>query len=536
MSAAHPRLATPFPGAHPAVRQRQLSELLVSLAAGSIALLIALAVVVRMPHPNYVLVGGLIVGGLGVVTLVVSTRYEVTVTLVALYLGLLDGPIKLESASQAASATRDVLIFAIVIGMLVRLLNRHERVRMPPLSGWVVAFVAIVLIQAANPETSGVLKVLGGFRQQLEWVPFFFFGYILMRSKGRFRKLFLLLGVLALANGLVGAYQARLSPTQLAGWGPGYGEKIKGTPGGLSGRTYVSEGISRPRPPALGSDSGFGGAMGALALPGLLTLLALARRKRRWIVMLLAAGAVLGVATSASRTNLIISVVALAVYALLAVISGCRVSRALIALLAVVALAFPIASLLIATDGQGVFARYSSVSSPESAATESVDYKEKTLTQIPSDVVFAPFGVGLGTYGSAAGFGGKVPITIEGSGVSGESEYNLVSLELGLPGLLVWVSFTIALIVLVLRRVRLIEDVELRLCLVAVFASMITIAFKGFAGPTMATSPAGPFFWFAAGVAAYWLAGVARERVGGLAREVRGVAPGLASGPPELAL
>jgi len=46
-----------------------------------------------------------------------------------------------------------------------------------------------------------VLKTLGGYRQELEWVPFFFFGYLFVRSKRRLRKLFLLLGVIALANG-----------------------------------------------------------------------------------------------------------------------------------------------------------------------------------------------------------------------------------------------------------------------------------------------------------------------------------------------
>lgn len=511
------RPAPSLAGTHPAVRRRQVSELLVTAAAGLTALLIAAGIAAQVSRPNFVLTGVLVLGGLAVVALVISTRYEVTVTLVALYLGLLDGPAKLLSASQAASAARDVLIFAIVLGMVLRLLVRREPVRLPPLIGWVIAFVGIVVIQAANPETSGLLKIVGGFRQQLEWVPFFFFGYMLMRSKLRFRQLFLLLGVVALANGLVGAYQSRLSPPQLASWGPGYGEQIGGTEG-LSGRTFVSEGIARPRPPALGSDSGFGGATGALALPGLLTLLALRRVRRKWLLLLLSAGAVLGVATAASRTNLIIAVVALLVYALLTVLSGSRISRALFALLAVVALVFPVASALVATDGQGVFARFSSVASPEAAATESVNYKEKTLTQIPGDLVNQPLGVGLGTYGAAAGFGGKVPLTIEGQGVSGESEYNLVTLELGLPGLLVWVSFTIALIVLVLRKIRFVEDLELRLCLVAVFASMIAIAVKGFAGPTMATSPAGPFFWFAAGVAAYWLGGVARESRRGVSR------------------
>ena len=119
--------------------------------------------------------------------------------------------------------------------------------------------VALVLAEAFNPHTLSLTKALGGFRQQLEWVPFFFLGYAVMRSKERFRKFFLLLGVIALANGVVSMYQTRLSPAQLASWGPGYREIVYGT-NGLGGRTYRAEGSAHVRPPGLGSDAGFIGA------------------------------------------------------------------------------------------------------------------------------------------------------------------------------------------------------------------------------------------------------------------------------------
>ena len=92
------------------------------------------------------------------------------------------------------------------------------------------------------------MKVIGGFRQQLEWVPFFFFGYALMRSRERFRKLFVILGVIALANGLMSTYQTRLSPGQLASWGPGYAELVHGSET-VSARKYVSEGVAQGAPP-----------------------------------------------------------------------------------------------------------------------------------------------------------------------------------------------------------------------------------------------------------------------------------------------
>src|ERR1035441_3509970 len=161
-----PRLAGPGSGAHPALVSRRLHDLVVTGVAGAVALVVALGVTTAVPNPNPALIVGLIAGTLGVIALMISTRYELTLTLVVLYLGLLDGPVKLLSASQAASAIRNVLIFAIVIGMVVRLSVNRERIKMPPLSGWVVAFVAVVLLEAFNPSTGGILKILGGFRQQ----------------------------------------------------------------------------------------------------------------------------------------------------------------------------------------------------------------------------------------------------------------------------------------------------------------------------------------------------------------------------------
>ncbi|MGO9321424.1 MAG: hypothetical protein ACLQBY_11575 [Solirubrobacteraceae bacterium] len=493
-------------GLHPALLGRRLHDLLVTGLAGLIALLVALAVTIEVPNPNPVLIFGLIVGALAVVALVASTRYELTLTLVVLYIGLLDGPIKLLSASQYASAIRDVLIFAIVLSMVARLGLRGQRVTMPPLSGWVVIFVGAVLVQALNPGTAGILKILGGFRQQLEWVPFFFFGYIILRSKQNFRKLFLILGVIALANGVVGAYQSRLSPSSLGSWGPGYNSRINGA-NGLSGRTYSSEGVARPRPPALGSDSGFGGSTGVLALPGLLALLSIGRvRRRRWVTVLLLAGALLGVATAASRSSIVIAVVALLAYAILSVLAGLRVGRPLLAMLAVAVVAVGVGAVLISADGSGIFARQETLSSTSPESGEAAT-KFSHFTQLPSDIAGAPLGVGLGTGGSAGGFGGKQKVQIEGSGATKEGALNLVVLETGALGLFLWVGLTISVILLALRRLRLVQDVELRTYLVAIFAAFLAFTADGFAGPTLAVSPAGTFLWFAAGIAAYWLAG-----------------------------
>jgi hypothetical protein len=490
---------------HPAVLSRRRHELLITGLAGAIPLVIALAIAVEVPNPNFFLAIGIATGALGLFALAASARYEVTLAILALYFGLVDGVVKLETANQLVSSLRDIMIAAICTGAIVRIVVRREKVRLPPLSGWVIAFVILTLIEAFNPNTRGVLKILGGFRQQLEWLPFFFFGYLLMRSKERFRKFFLILGVIALANGVVSTIQTQLTPAQLSKWGPGYEQRIKGI--GVSGRTYVdSEGTSRVRPPALGSDIGFGGIVGVLALPGLLVLLSTGRLRRRWMIILLCLGALLAVATSLQREAVLGAVIAAVAFAALSASAGRRVTRVLVALLAVGTLTLVLASVFAPAVGKGVFSRYASIT-PNKAAATSVNYREKTLAQIPTDIKHYPFGAGLSIVGAGSNFGGSPGATIEGQHASAESQYNYVTVELGLPGLLLWVALSIKVIVLVVRRLRRVGDVELRLSLAGIFAAVIAFTIMGLVGPTMSSLPYGPYFWFTVGIASYWFAG-----------------------------
>ncbi|HEV7585985.1 MAG TPA: hypothetical protein VGO14_09425, partial [Solirubrobacteraceae bacterium] len=245
MSATNARLASPVGSVHPVVLKRRLGDLLVIALSALIPLVLGIAIAVQVTHPNYLILVGVVVGVLTVVGLVLSPRYEVSLVLIAIYLGLLEGPAKLGSGGhETVSVVRNVLIFSVGLGVLLRLIVKKEKIRLPPLSAWVLAFSALVLIEALNPKTHGILKALGGYRQQLQWVPFFFFGYAVFRTKDRFRKLFLLLGVIALANAVVNVYQTKLGPTGLAGWGPGYRDLVFGTLesgklGGISGRTYA---------------------------------------------------------------------------------------------------------------------------------------------------------------------------------------------------------------------------------------------------------------------------------------------------------
>jgi hypothetical protein len=520
MSAFLARPHGPLGGTHPDVLSRRIRELLLLGASGAIPLALGLAISVAVAHPSLSLLLGVTAGGLCVVSLMTSERYEVTVLIVALYLGMLEGPLKLGTGAHAEVAVlRDVLIFAISLGAILRIVVRKERVTLPPLSAWVLGYVAIVLVEVFNPNTGGILKALGGIRQQLEFVPFFFFGYLLLRSKVRFRCLFLVLGVMALANGVVSVVQEKEGPAQVASWGPGYRELVYGTVEqgetagrrgrtGLSGRKFIVEGVAQVRPMALGTDSGFGGGLGLVALPGTLALLAIGPLRRRWPVVLLCLGAILAIMTGLGRTQVVGATVAVLAFAALSLSGGGRVSRSLVALLAVMLLALPLGLAVASVEGSGIFSRYAEIAPGN--VVEAKDKKTSELKAIPHQIEVAPFGLGLGTTGPASGFGGKQSKTLEGQGVGGAIVWKLLLDELGVPGMLLWLALNIRLLTLALPGLRRVRDPELRLELAAIYAVFLAVIVTGFSGTTITSAVQGPLVWLIAGITAYWFAGPGR--------------------------
>ena len=512
MSTPHLRPSGATGVVHPAVLDRRVRELLLIGLTALIPAVIALGITVELPNTSLLLVLAVILGALGIVALMVSSRLEVTVALLALYLLLLDGPVKLLIGSQeVTAAVPNLLIVAVSAGALMRLVVRRERAVLPPLSSWVLAFVGMVAIEAFNPHTEGILKILAGFRQQLEWIPFFFFGYLLMRSKKRFRQLFLIVGVAALANGAVAAYQTGLSPPQLASWGPGYRLLMYPT-GGVAGsaRAYTSEGEGRIRPMGLGSDAGFSGGVGLLALSFGLALLATWRSRRRWLAVLLCLGALLAVLTSLGRLQVLSAGIAVAGFAVLASLAGRRVTRALGAILAVVVLAMPAGVLVISTFRTGTFSRYESIAPSKLGAAPG--YKEGARSLLSHELSANPFGVGLGTSGPSAGFGGNSSyVREEFKGITSETQYNFLANELGAPGVLMWLALSVYMILFVALGMRRVRDGELAIILAGTLAPFIALFAAGFTGAFTVSAVSGPYFWFAIGVAAYWFAGPGRN-------------------------
>lgn len=485
--------------------------------AGLLVVGLALGIAVAVPKPNYVLVLGGIVGLAALGALITSPRLEWTVGGLVFYLGCLNGPMKLISAAGTlGAAVQDVLIIAIILGMVVRQLlggPRRGRAALPPLSIWPMLFVTAVVIEAFNPKTLNILKSLAGIRDQLQFVPFFIFGWLLVRSKARLRKMFLLLGVIALANGVVSTYQTRLSPKQAASWGVGYEQKFTGK----DSRTYKSEGEGKVRPTGLGDEAGGGGGAGVIAIAGTIALLAYTRRKR-WTIMLLMFGAGAAVATSLGRLQFVGGALAVAAYVMLSASAGRRARRPLRYLLVALVVAIPFGVVYVSTLGEGTFSRYAGLFSGE--GNSNAGYKEDELKQVPKEIGADPFGFGLGTAGAAAAFGGHSTELLEGHNVNAETTYNALVKEVGLPGILAWLGGILASILLAFARIRTLGDPELQTYMAGLYAPVIAMFAMSFEGPVSQSTNLAPYDWFALGAAAWWLAGpgyrAARRRFGAL--------------------
>jgi hypothetical protein len=211
----------------------------------------------------------------------------------------------------------------------------------------------------------------------------------------------------------------------------------------------------------------------------------------------------MGVATGAGRTEVVGVVLSATAFLLFTALGGRRVKRPLGALLMVVAIAIPAGVLFVGVVRHGSFGRFGSFE--KSSLSSIASYKSGGYAQIPAFLKRDPYGIGLGTQGPVGGFGGTS--VGQGTGIGAETQYNFIADELGAPGLVVWVVLSVYIVVLVARRLPAVRDDELAILLAGAFAPFVTLIFIGFTGPTLTSTALGPLFWFAIGIAAYWLAG-----------------------------
>lgn len=480
------------------------------LAGGACALSVLIAA--KFPVPSLQLAFGAVAFAGVAVWMFASERIELPCIALALYLGMVDGFVKLSTGSSFVTLGRDVLLYAIVAGVLVRASLRGQRFSLPPLGIWVIVFVAIVLIQALNPANVGVAHTLSSLRPELEFVPLFFLGYAVLQTRDRLRVFMLVLLVCATANGIVGFVQLNLTTQQLAAWGPGYASKVNGT-GDVAGRAYRdASGTTHVRPFALGGDAGAGAVLGVVSLGAALAMLAAPRRVSPRVSLALCIGPPLAIITGQGRTPVIAGIVALLVFVLLAS-SASKLVPTMAAVLLGIGMTTATVSVIGQSSNSGVYDRYKTIA-PGSLVATTQKSRGASISEIPHYVVSYPLGGGLGFVGPAAHLS---PAT-QPRGLNGETSPTFLLSELGLPGLIFMLAFNLRLLLGAAARVRRM-DAETRILVSGVAAGIAGLLAMWPAGPTTVTSPTAPYFWFAAGALAFWLT---RPRAGRTIRGPRG--------------
>jgi O-antigen ligase len=104
---------------------------------------------------------------------------------------------------------------------------------------------------------------------------------------------------------------------------------------------------------------------------------------------------------------------------------------------------------------------------------------------------------------------GASPLT---GNVDTETEFSFLTVETGIPGMLVLTGFTINLLLLGLRRCRHEPDREARMLLAALVAPVAGILALFFSSALTPTTPAGPYLWAVGGIVAYWLVALPAAR------------------------
>jgi hypothetical protein len=437
-----------------------------------------------------------------------SDRIALTLGVVVLYLGLIDGYAKLRTGLPIVTLGRDILLYSVVLGLLIRHAVRREPLPVPPLAALAFAFVAFTVVQVLNPGTGGIGHGLAALRPHLEFVPLFLLAFMTVTTKRRLVAFLVLLAFAGSINGVVSLIQFNLSPQELALWGPGYEQRIFGS-GIVSGRTFVDgSGVSRVRPFGLTSDSGGGGLLALLTLPAALALLGLARTRAVALLAIPMLGGIsLAIFTSQGRAVLIGAVLAAIAYVALTALSR-RLVPTMAAIAAVGAIAFLTVSALTGDPrNEGAFSRYQTVA-PRTLVETAGQERGGSLSLATSYAEQYPLGAGLGTVGPAAAYASAGKLA---QGFNGETEFNFLLLELGVIGTLLFLACVVRLIGFAFARIRRLSDPDLRIMLAALAAPLVALLVMFTSGVPTSGSPGGAYLWGVGGILVYWLGPARRQ-------------------------
>jgi O-antigen ligase len=188
----------------------------------------------------------------------------------------------------------------------------------------------------------------------------------------------------------------------------------------------------------------------------------------------------------------------LAMLGLMAV--GREVRRSMIAL-CVAGVVIAIAVSAVSSYSSGAFYRYSSIA-PTRAVSTIDQSRSGTWATTPKYITEIPLGAGIGSVGPAANKAGGQSTNLWNA----ESQFNFLIVEAGVPGLLVFLAFQVALCGAILRGLRRVRDPRTVILMSALAAPLFAYASGWFFGVNTTSTPNAPYLWLAAGVVSWWLA------------------------------
>jgi hypothetical protein len=222
----------------------------------------------------------------------------------------------------------------------------------------------------------------------------------------------------------------------------------------------------------------------------------------------MALAALLGIITSEGRSVIVVSVIAVIVFGLLTLTARTRL-RSVLVLVAILAASGFVVEGIVATAGTSQL-RYSGLS-PSGIFQTTSTARGSSIALIPSNLATFPFGAGLGTAGPSSTAPGASQTTLTGD-VDTETAFSFLTVEVGIPGMIVVAGFLLTVLGIGLLRCRREPDPEARVLLAAVTAPLAGLVAFSFSSAWTPQVPPGPYLYAAAGIISYWLVALPEAR------------------------
>jgi hypothetical protein len=406
----------------------------------------------------------ILVGGVTLLWFLTTERISTAFLILILYLGVAEGYLKLMSSGSlfyVAYATRSILTVAIIINLLVKAYNRKlndigYRLSWPPFSLLIAFYLVWCIISIFHPEGINLINSVAGVRPHIEFVPFYFIGFIVCQKEPQwFIKLLIVLVLIGVLNSVAAIHQYKVGPDHLPQvWGAGYEKLVHGIHDSqyemqtvrdqttYSSRIYYDNNYNpQLRPPGLGSDHTFPAMVAQISIFAILVLLFYYLKTRNyWLLGFLMMSDFLlfaGIIVSASRSYLLLTIVGLSVGLLFytrEILSGQKLKIIVLIIIAATVLGgnYAIKSYL----SESVYDRFQNISTPEKLYTRLEEEKFSNWDFTRKYIFESPLGRGLGKVGPGAAFFAR-PDDILSFG-NGETEVNYFLSELGVVGLLLF--------------------------------------------------------------------------------------------------